>query len=94
MDGDMMSKNNRVQTKYLQDASYLRIKNLQIGYSFPSDIIEKLKMSRFRLFVGVDNLYTFSPMKKHSVLDPELSISDAKIYPLQRTYSVGLNLEF
>ncbi|GET45221.1 SusC/RagA family TonB-linked outer membrane protein [Capnocytophaga felis] len=93
MDGNM-DKNTQVQTKYLQDASYLRIKNLQIGYSLPNEVIEKLKMSKFRLFIGVDNLYTYSPMKKHSVLDPELSINDAKIYPLQRTYSVGLNLEF
>lgn len=88
------TKNTQVQTKYLQNASYLRVKNVQVGYSVSKEALDKLRISRLRLFVGVDNLATFTPLHKHSNLDPELSIDDSKIYPLQRTLSVGLNLDF
>lgn len=87
-------QNRYTQTKYLQDASYLRIKNLQIGFTFPKEVYEKIGMSNFRIFTSIDNLATFSKLKKHSALDPELSIGNGKIYPLQRTYSFGLNVSF
>lgn len=88
------SKNTQVQTKYLQSAAYTRIKNLQLGYSIPNSALDAMGVNRLRIYASVDNLATFSPLHEHSSLDPELSISDSKIYPLQRTYSIGVNLSF
>ncbi|HEU0228742.1 MAG TPA: SusC/RagA family TonB-linked outer membrane protein, partial [Arachidicoccus soli] len=86
--------NGYAQSKYLLNAAYMRIKNVQIGYTLPKNIFKQIGVQRLRVYVSVDNLATFTPMSKHSNLDPELSISDAKIYPLQRNYSFGLNLTF
>lgn len=85
-------KNTQTQTKYLQDASYLRIKNVQLGYTLSSDLIRRIKAQKVRIYASVENLATFTNLVK--TMDPELSIGDAKIYPLQRTYSLGLNVSF
>ncbi|AYD48655.1 SusC/RagA family TonB-linked outer membrane protein [Arachidicoccus soli] len=86
--------NGYAQSKYLLNAAYMRIKNIQIGYTLPKNLFKQIGVQRLRVYVSVDNLATFTPMDNHSNLDPELSISDAKIYPLQRNYSFGLNLTF
>ncbi|MGV3604448.1 MAG: SusC/RagA family TonB-linked outer membrane protein [Dyadobacter fermentans] len=85
-----MNKNMQVQTRYLQNSAYMRVKNLQIGYSIPNALAKKLGLQRARLYVSTDNLATFTKLQK--TIDPELSIGDSKIYPLQRTYSFGINL--
>lgn len=84
------NKNRQPQTKYLQNAAYLRVKNVQLGYSLPKVLLNKVKVNRARFYVSVDNLLTITKLIKS--LDPELSIADGKIYPLQRTYSFGVNL--
>lgn len=85
-------KNTQAQTKYLQNAAYLRLKNLQVGYTVPNTLLERIGFSRARLYVSIDNVFTVTDLMK--TMDPELSIGDAKIYPLQRTYSMGVNLSF
>ncbi|MDO4692320.1 MAG: TonB-dependent receptor [Porphyromonadaceae bacterium] len=88
-------KNFEQQTLFLQDASYLRIKNLQLGYTLPKHLIERLGMSNLRLYASVDNLATFTKLSK--VFDPEAIGGDwgpGKIYPLQRTWAFGLNVNF
>lgn len=87
-------KNTQVQTKYLQSAAYTRIKNIQIGFSFPDSALKGMGVKRLRIYTSIDNLATFSPLHEHSSLDPELSGGSGKIYPLQRTYSLGVNLSF
>jgi len=85
-------KNQQTQTKYLQSAAYMRMKNIQIGYTLPQNLLGKLSVQRLRIYAMVENVFTISPLKKHSTLDPEIFFSDMKIYPLQRSYSFGLNL--
>lgn len=88
-------KNRQTQDRYLQDASYLRCKNMQLGYSLPANIISHAGMSNVRVYVSVDNLFTITKMS--NVFDPEAlggSWGAGKIYPLQRTWSVGLNIGF
>lgn len=85
-------KNMQMQTGYLQNAAYVRLKNMQLGYSFPKSLINKINFERLRVFVSVDNLATISSMP--ASIDPEFSASDGKVYPLQRTWAVGLNLSF
>lgn len=88
-------KNTRTQSRYLQNAAYIRLKNLQVGYTIPQSITEKVKVQKLRLYVSGENLWTQTKMT--SVFDPETisgGWSDGKIYPLSKTISVGLNLTF
>lgn len=81
------------QTKYLQNASYLRIKNLTLGYTLPNSVTSRFKISRLRVFFTGENLYEFSAIKKY--IDPE-AVADGYgwAYPYQRKYAFGVNLDF
>jgi hypothetical protein len=87
-----MWKNRSPQTRYLQNAAYMRIKNLQIGYSLPSQIVGKINCQRARLFVSGENIATFTKMYK--IYDPEFAGTQGMIYPLFRTWAFGLNVTF
>lgn len=78
------------QTKYLQDASYLRLKNLTVGYTLPKSLTTKMKMDKLRVYFSAENVFDVSHIKAR--MDPEGL--DGKIYPFQKTFSVGLNLNF
>ena len=89
------SKNFQTSDRYLQNAAYMRIKNIQIGYTLPAAIASKIGASRVRFYFSAENLATFTKMNK--IFDPEATGGDwgpGKIYPLQRTVSFGLNLNF
>ncbi len=86
-------KNTKTQSHYLQDASYMRIKNMQLGYTLPKEWVKHLGLNRVRLYTSVDNLATFTNLTK--IFDPEAITggwSAGKVYPLQRTVSFGLNV--
>ncbi len=87
-----MNKNMQTQTRYLQNAAYLRVKNIQIGYNIPARTISRLGLKNIRFYLSGDNLATFTKLQKS--IDPELAVGDAKIYPMQRTLSFGLNVTF
>jgi TonB-linked SusC/RagA family outer membrane protein len=89
---DQNRKNCEEQTRFLQNAAYMRVKNLQLGYSIPPSVLQKIYLQRARVFVNAENVATFTKMIK--TLDPDFSSSDGKIYPLQRIYSFGLNVTF
>ncbi len=55
-----------IQTRYLQNVAYLRLKNLQIGYNVPKRFTEKVKMQHLRLYLSAENLWTWSPLYKHT----------------------------
>ncbi|WP_225036927.1 SusC/RagA family TonB-linked outer membrane protein [Winogradskyella sp. SM1960] len=83
---------------FVEDASYLRIQNVQIGYSIPLNTIEKIGLSKMRIYFGVNNLYTFT---KYKGFDPGASSGapigggiDYGFYPIPRTYLCGVNLNF
>lgn len=88
-------KNRQTQTLYKQNASYLRCKNMQLGYSLPISIISRAGMTNCRIYVSVDNLFTCTGVSK--VFDPETlggAWGAGKIYPLQRTWSCGMSISF
>lgn len=86
-------KNQRVQTRYLLSSRYLRMKTLQIGYSFPKQLLQRMHLQQLRLYVSGENLFTIAPgLGKRFMVDPEVLQSDLKIYPVQRTFSFGLNV--
>lgn len=90
------NKNREFQDRYLQDASYVRLKNLQIGYTFPKSFTKKWGCENFRIYFSGENLCTWTSLSK--VLDPEsLEVSSMKSgssYPIAKTYSFGLTLDF
>jgi TonB-linked SusC/RagA family outer membrane protein len=79
---------NRRSTVWLQDASYLRLKNLEIGYTLPKNWVKAIKLSDLRVFVNGTNLYTWD--KINHTIDPE---SD-NWYPIQRAFNFGLSVNF
>lgn len=91
--GEENNKNTKPQTKYLQDASYLRVKNFQLGYTLPRAMLEKVSIAKLRVYVSGENLLTLTKMPK--TIDPEFATTSAgKVYPLQQTWSCGVNLTF
>lgn len=87
-----MNKNIQTQTRYLQNAAYMRIKNIQLGYTVSKNLLSHVGIQKLRVYLSGDNLATFTKMQKS--LDPELAVDEGKIYPLQRTLSFGLNVTF
>ena len=82
---------------YVSDASYFRLKNIQLGYSLPKNIINKFYVDRIRLYVSAENLLTFT---KYHGFDPEISSGgtslgvDYGVYPQARTFMIGVNVGF
>ncbi|UMB59218.1 TonB-dependent receptor [Lutibacter sp. A80] len=89
-------KNKQSQTRYLQDASYIRMKNIQLGYTLPTEVVEKVGMQKLRIFISGENLWTITNLT--SVFDPETiqygSNGNGNAYPLSKTISAGLTLNF
>lgn len=88
------TKNVQWQSLYVQDASYLRLKNLQVGYTFPQSLTQKIGIQNLRLYFSGENLATLTKMT--SLFDPETigENQTGNVYPLQRTYSFGLSVTF
>ncbi|PKV52394.1 TonB-linked SusC/RagA family outer membrane protein [Aquimarina sp. MAR_2010_214] len=86
---------------YIEDGSYLRLKNVQLGYSLPEQITSKLKVEKLRVYIQAKNLYTWT---KYSGLDPEINLQygggfgnldigiDRGAYPVARSFLFGVNL--
>jgi TonB-linked SusC/RagA family outer membrane protein len=75
------------------DAHYLRLKNIQIGYSLPQEICRKLSAEKARIYLAGSNVLTFSPLKEWG-LDPEFVSGRFLYYPQTSVYTIGLNLTF
>lgn len=78
------------QTRWLQDASYARLKNVTIGYTIPADVTQKMGINKLRLYLSGENLLEVTKLFKY--LDPE-NLGGAG-YPFRRTFSLGANLNF
>jgi TonB-linked SusC/RagA family outer membrane protein len=89
-------KNQQTQTRYIQNAAYLRLKNFQIGYTIPQNITSKIGISKARFYVSGENLLTFTKLDKS--FDPETiglsGWSDGKTYPLMQVKSCGVSINF
>jgi len=76
---------------HLQNASYLRLKNLEIGYTLPDKWLKSAKVQGIRVYFSGYNLLTFTGLK---YLDPEYSADTAYAYPISKTFTLGLNFKF
>lgn len=90
------NRNKKVQTRYLQNGAYCRLKNLTLGYTLPKVWTTKVGMQSVRLYVSCENLITITSLSK--IFDPEnigsLYGGEGKTYPLQSTASFGININF
>lgn len=98
------ANNTRPSTRFLEDGSFLRLKNLQVGYTLPSELSQRLGMQRARVFFTGHNLITFT---RYPGLDPEMTTSnnsaaegdaasgiDWGTYPLARSFNLGVQISF
>lgn len=82
--------NNRVETTFwLDDLSYLRLKNIQLGYTFKKNILSKVGIESVRIYGSAENLAT---MTKYRGLDPEKKSHASDAYPLNKSFSLGINI--
>ena len=91
---------NSISSRYLEDGSYFRIKNLTVGYELPKNLIKKAHMTRCRVYLSADNLWTAT---KFSGMDPEITLTTStydlagmysNTYPVGRTYQAGVEISF
>jgi TonB-linked SusC/RagA family outer membrane protein len=90
----------QVTDRYVEDASYIKLKNVSLGYSFPSSIISKIRVTKLRVYVSAQNLLTIT---KYTGFDPESNYFDSDntkagidygIYPSAKTFLAGLSISF
>jgi len=89
-------KNRVAQSRYLLNAAYVRLKNIQIGYTLPKELTQRASIEKVRFYFSGENMLTITKLTK--LLDPETSIASGarvgQIYPLSKTVSFGINLTF
>ena len=83
------SNNYRTSTYWMRDGSYLRLKNLELGYTLPTQWTRSLYLNKVRIYLMGTNLLTFSSFK---LWDPEMGSGTGEKYPLSRTYTIGLTV--
>ncbi|MBQ5983702.1 MAG: TonB-dependent receptor [Bacteroidales bacterium] len=92
--------NDRLSDRYIEDGSYVRLKNITFGYTFPKALLQKVKIDNLRAYVNIQNLYTLT---KYTGYDPEIGVSMASVnvmgldngrYPSPTVYSFGVNFTF
>lgn len=100
------SLKSTTQTRYLQNVAYIRLKNLQFGYTLPQEIVSKAKMQNARIYISAENLWCWSPLYKHTRdldvtniygSDPDLTdggSGDGQSYPQMKSISLGVSVTF
>ncbi len=93
-----INRNNRISDLYIEDASFVRLKNIQIGYVLPSSMVNRINARAWRIYVSAENLITLT---RYTGADPEIGALssfdigiDRGIYPQARTFRLGTSLSF
>jgi tonB-linked outer membrane protein, susC/ragA family len=90
LNGSGGNKNREESTYWAYNTNYFRLKNLQVGYTVPERYMQRIGFNRARIYLSGENLFTLTPWKG---IDPEKPHGN-DLYPLVKTYSIGLNIEF
>ncbi|MDP4208468.1 MAG: TonB-dependent receptor [Bacteroidota bacterium] len=90
-EGGVIANDKQLSTFWLQDASYLRLKNAEVGYRFKGSVLKKVGIESLRIYMNGNNLITWTKMKTY---DPEAPSGRGQFYPQIRTFNAGLNLTF
>lgn len=97
-DGDNTNENNRISSRFVEDGSYARFKNITLSYVFDRELTERIGVRNARIFIGATNLFTWT---NYSGMDPEvnyrgdsnlLRATDFFTYPQSKTYTLGINI--
>jgi len=98
LDKEDKNNNRRMSTYFLENGSFLRVKNIQLGYTLPKSILEKVNITRTRVYVSASNLYTITKYKGY---DPEVGSKDPLsagidngFYPIPKVFTAGVQLDF
>ncbi|MCM3612758.1 TonB-dependent receptor, partial [Planococcus sp. MERTA32b] len=88
----LINTNNegRASTYFIENASYMKLRNIQLGYSLPSGLVSRGKLQGVRLYVQGQNIFTVKS-KEYTGADPEVTNYQ---YPLPRIFTAGLNVSF
>jgi TonB-linked SusC/RagA family outer membrane protein len=95
-----VNRNNRMSDRFIEDGSYLRIQNVSLAYTLPSNLTQKVRIQRLRVYVNAQNLYTFT---NYSGYDPEIGAFnqnarmqnvDMGRYPTPRMFIFGVDVDF
>lgn len=84
--------NTQSSSFWRQDVSYLRLKNLQVGYDIPSNFLNRINVRNARIYLAATNLLTFTPAENY--VDPEVNSGRLDAYPQIQTFSLGTNISF
>lgn len=88
------SVNNGMNSDFWQhDVKYIRLKNLEFGYTLPTSLLSKVNLNKLRVYVSASNLLTLDNMREYQI-DPEIQARAAVVYPQQKTILLGFNLTF
>lgn len=90
--GGSYTNNFRASDWYIRSAAFFRLKNINLGYKLPANIVNKAKIAAVRVFVSTQNLFTIT--KAFNGFDPEIDNANGEFYPVMRTYTAGLNITF
>jgi TonB-linked SusC/RagA family outer membrane protein len=90
--GTSDKRNILPQSRYVQDASYIRLKNITLAFDLPNNVLDNLGMNKFQLFLAGQNVWEYTKMRKP--LDPESIFTVTQEYYLQRIFTFGVNLSF
>jgi hypothetical protein len=94
------NENNRISERYIEDGSYLRIKNISLSYYVPANLLSRIRVDNMKIYVNLQNMWTFT---KYAGLDPEVGASqtndnvfglDNGRYPAARMYTFGISFTF
>ena len=85
--------NARISDRFVEDGSYLRLKNITLSYTFPAKWTQKISVDNARIYLSCENVATLT---RYSGFDPEVGINgiDGNRYPISRTFSLGVNFNF
>lgn len=84
------NRNSQSSTWWLRDASFIRLKSLEVGYSVQNKFVKRMGVEKMRVYANGNNLFTIDKIK---IFDPEMT-NGLRGYPIQRTLTVGLNVTF
>lgn len=84
--------NYLLSSHWIRSAAFFRLKNVNLGYSIPQNLVKKIKVSSVRVFASGQNLFTIT--KAWNGFDPEINNANAEFYPVMRTYTAGFNVTF
>ncbi len=88
------SNNQQNSSFWVKDAAYLRLKNAQIGYTIPQNIISKIGISNLRFYVSTDNIFTITKFWKYFDVESPVLSGYGNFYPIMRTTTIGIDLKF